>query len=114
MARHWTPGAHPAPSPRSWSLNMSDGLEARVARTLFVRANRCRNEIEQAKSREETQEAAVRFLLNARQITLTLGKPIYVQMMVALLWLGSITTDLFAFECNVIARELLKRQRKEA
>lgn len=86
-----------------------DGLELRAARALFARANRLRNEIEQATSRDAAQDAAVRFVFGVREVAQTLARPTSAVLGPALDYLGRLTTPLFAFEVYTIARTMLAR-----
>jgi hypothetical protein len=113
--KRWSPDHCPAPRPEAWGLNLPDPNELRTARTLFARAERCRNEVQFATSREATLEAGVRFLFNVRELALQGGpKRLRSQMFIALHWLGQLTTDFFAYECNIVARTLLAKLRGEA
>jgi len=93
---------------------MNDGLELRAARTLYVRANRLRNESMAARSRRDASRAAIRFLLGVRHIAATVNKPVGPFVMRALMYLEEVTTPLFAFECNVRARAYLAHSRGES
>lgn len=99
------------PRPEKWGLDMANATLARIARDMTCRANRLRNELEVAKSRDESLRHAARYLARIYTAAKSTGQPPEPIVNVGLIYLGRLTSGQFLAEAVELHNNVVKHLR---